>query len=269
MSVKRNPNLLSSQARAKRRRLFLVRFYIIVFIFLFVLFTLAILSGHKKVTIQTFIINGNNSISDEQILEIARRDISGRYVGLFAKNNSLIFPRFKIERDLLTEIKTFTSVKIDWQNLQTIAITVSERKPHSVWCGPNPKATEEKCFFVDQLGFIYDQAPIFTGNVFIKNYYKELPSETYVKIYSLIDFLNKKSIEVNQVYFDGVDFRFYLATGPVLIFNDKEGGFEKAFDNMFTAIESKNLDLINGAKKIDYVDLRFESKVVVGKKDAK
>jgi cell division septal protein FtsQ len=262
MRAKRNPNLGSSQVRTKKRRLFWVRFYIILFFVLVIVFGLAILSGNQKVIIKTFLVSGNNSVPTAQILNIADQDISGRYLGLFARSNFLFFPRFKIASDLLAQIKTLKEVEVNWSNWQTVSIKVLERRPHSVWCGQDPKAPDETCSFVDETGYLFSPAPTFSGNIFVK-YYGTISQ--YSKIFSLIDLLDKKSLEVTTVYFDGLDYHFYLATGPEIIFNDKEGSFNSAFQNLFTALDSKNLDLINGADKINYVDLRFASKIVIGK----
>lgn len=277
MSLKKNLNLGPSEKRARRRRLFWVRFYIILFFTLIILFTLAILSGHEKVTIKTFLISGNNSVLNSQILEIANQDIAGRYFGLFAKRNTLIFPRHKISRDILSQIKIIKDVDVSWKDWQTVTIKVSERKPHSVYCGSDIKAIDSSCYFIDQTGYIFGRAPVFSGNIFIKNYtglenpepinQYFLPTTLYQKIFALIQSLGQKNLIVRAVTFDKVDFRFYLNTGQIIIFNDKEGGFDQAFQNLSAALDSNELDLSKEGNLINYIDLRFDSKIVIGKKN--
>lgn len=282
MSVRRNLNLGSSQMRTRRHRLFLVRFYIILFFFLVILFSLAILSGHDKAIIKTFLISGNNSVTNTEIFKITDNNIEGRYLGLFAKNNFLIFPRFEIEKDILDQIKTIKSVNISWKDWQIVTISIEERRPHSVWCGDDVKKAEANCYFMDQTGYIFAEAPVFSGNIFIRNYSLPviqgasstdpigtyfLSTSIYSKIFSLIDLLDGRGIAVSKVYFDQMDFTFYLTTGQTIIFNDKEGGFDSAFQNLFSALDSKDLDLVDDGDKIKYIDLRFESKIVVGKKE--
>ncbi len=283
MPVKKNPNLISSQVREKRRRLFWIRFNIILFFALVIIFTLAILSGHQKVSIQNFLIEGNGAVSTNQILNIAQTDISGRYLGLFARKNILLFPRLKIENDILNQIKTIKDVDVSWVDWQTVRIKVVERKPHSVWCGDDFQVKEQTCYFVDETGYVFSLAPAFSGTLFIKDYsYVEaenpigftiLPQGIYLKIFSLIDILADYKISVSawQVVevAGGLDFTFILENGPKILFNDREGGFVASFQNLLTALDAGKIDLRNEENNIDYVDLRFESKVVVGKKNDK
>jgi hypothetical protein len=283
MSVVRNPNLGPSQIRLKRRRLFWVRFSIVLFFLLVIVLGLAILSGHQKVIINTINISGNTSVSNDEILEIINRDLEGRYWGLFSRKNYLIFPRFEIKRFLLKGLKEIKEVNVSWGKWQIINIDITERKPHSVWCGPDPKAINPTCYFVDNEGYIYSQAPDFTGNMFIRSYGNIapgqlnnansvdtigsyfLPKYTYIQIFNLIQILEQNNIEVTSYYFDSFDYRFQLKVGPEIIFNDKNG-FGQVFQNLFSAIQTGNLDLERDADKINYIDLRFDNKIVVGKK---
>ncbi len=264
MSVKRNLNLGSSQARAQKRRLFWVRFSIVTFFVLVIVFGLAIASSHEKLVIKTFLISGNDSVSTNEILTVANSTTAGRYFGLFARRNFLIYPMFELKGNILEQFKTIKEVDIAWQGWQTVAIKVVERKPHSVWCGDDPKAPEPVCSFVDKDGFIFDQAPTFSGSLFIKNYG---PLNQYQVISTLIEGLDDVGLEISEVYFDGFDFHFTLTSGPEIIFNDKEGGFAVAFGNLFKAIDSGNLDLARDSQNIKYIDLRFDSKIVIGKVD--
>jgi hypothetical protein len=282
MSVKRNPNLGPSQMRAKKRRLFLIRFIIVSFFVLIFLFSLAIFSGHQKIKVQTITLSGNAAVPNDEILSIVNRDMAGRYWHLFSRSNSLIFPRFKIKKDILNEIKTINSVNISWQNWQEISIKFSERKPHSVWCGdilPDfVVIKEEECFFADKDGYIFSQAPIFSGSLFIKNYGSLTPNqnnpigsyfltkERYSQIYNLIKILESNNLSVVSVFFTGSDFNFKLKNGPVIIFNTKND-LGSSFENLFTAIKSGDLNLEGEANIINYIDLRFENKVLVGKKE--
>jgi len=275
MSTTRNPNLSLSHAHARKRRLFLIRLYIILFFVFVIVFGLAIFSGNEKVKIQTIIVSGNAAVSSDTVLAIAKRDMAGRYWYLFSRANSLIFPRFQIKKDLLKEIKTISDVSISWNNWQQISITITERRPHSVWCG-NDMRISESCFFVDKYGYIYSEAPTFSGSIFIKDYGNIststgavgqyfLSRQTYSKIFNLVDSLDKNNIKVVAVSFDGTDFRLILESGPAIVFTNKDN-FDSAFQNLFTAVENKSLDLVDGAGNISYIDLRFDNKIVIGKK---
>jgi cell division septal protein FtsQ len=275
MSATRNPNLGLSHVRARKRRLFWIRFYIVSFFVFVIIFGLAIFSGNERVKIQTIIVSGNAAVSSDAVLAIANRNMAGRYWYLFSRANSLIFPRFQIKKDLLKEIKTISGLDISWENWQQISIVITERRPHSVWCGHDIRV-EEDCFLVDKNGYIYSEAPSFSGSIFIKDYGNVststgavgqyfLSRQTYSQIFNLVDSLDKNNIKVVVISFDGADFRFVLESGPTIVFA-KKTSFDSTFQNLFTAIETKNLDLDTNADSISYIDLRFDNKIVVGKK---
>jgi hypothetical protein len=275
MASKRNSNQALSNVRARRRRLFWIRFNIIFFIALILLFTLAILSGHDKIRIKEFLIRGNDSVPTSQILEIAEEATAGRYFGLFARANFLLFPRYTIEKKLLAEIKTIEKVNVSWDGWKIVAIDVKERKPHAVWC--EKEALPAKCFFTDETGYIFDEAPNFSGSIFVKSYgalslpdaeplgQTFLGKEQYQKIFELVNILADKGIEVFAVSYDGYDFTFSLKIGPKIIFNGEHGGFATSFNNLFLALDTGDLPLLDNPEEINYVDLRFENKVVIGR----
>lgn len=283
MSVTRNPNLGPSQMKARRRRLFYIRSTIILFFLLVIIFGLAIFSGHEKVIVKDVAISGNAAVSEETILAIVNRDLAGRYWYLFARDNFLIFPRFQMAKDILEDLKIIKTVDISWAGWQKVSIVISERKPHSVWCGVDSKASDQDCYFMDKDGYIYSQAPDFTGNMFIRGYGSLtlnqlqnishidplgsyfLPKNIYFQIFNLIHSLDQKNIKVIFISYDGFDYKFTLDSGPVIIFNS-EDGLEAPFTNLFSALETKTLDLATEASKINYIDLRFDNKIVIGKK---
>ncbi len=270
MPSKISTKFSSAERRAKQRRLFWVRLYIIVFFVLFFIFGLAILSGQSFWTIKTYIIEGNKTISTSRILEITNENTKGRYLALFARNNFLIYPREKIEQAIEKEFKTIKTIEVSWQAWQVVSINIVERKPYAVWCGESFN-TDQACYFIDHSSFVFDQAPNFSGPIYLKFFGQVSEEGFYLKdefglLNSLIKKLSDINIEVRAAAFDGHDFTFYLSSGVKIIFNDRNGGIVKNFDNLFLALNSGNLDLHKNIESLDYVDLRFESRVVVGKR---
>lgn len=281
MKASRNSNLGPSHLRAKKRRLFFVRSGIVLFFFLVLLFGLAIFSGHEKVIIKEISIQGNISVSENDILNIFNQNTAKRYWHLFAKKNFLIFPRLQIKQALLSEIKTIQNLNISWAGWGKVQIAIDERKPHSVWCGNDSKALDQSCFFVDKDGYIYSKAPIFSGSVFIKNYGDCADCEPigkyflnkflYTELFNLISILAENNLKVISLIYEEGNFKFVLESGPILIFNNAnsqfgENDFERVFMNLFTAIATKDLDINAEAENIEYIDLRFANKIVIGKK---
>jgi len=273
MNPRKNPNLGVSQVRAKKRRLLKIRLTIIFGVLFFVIIGLALLSGIDKTKISNIKISGNIAVGRQEIEDIVNTDLSGRYFYLFSKRNSLIFPRFFIEKDLANTIKRFEGVNVEWSDLNTITITVKERKPFSLWCGNNLLKTED-CYFMDETGYIFGVAPIFSGNAFVKNFggissnfpigENFLNPLTYLELNKFIDSISGLGFRSGTLFYNGDDFSLVLENGIEIKFSDKIG-FQSAFDNLSSAINANQIDLALGSEKIKYVDLRFGDKVLVGK----
>ena len=127
--------------------------YSAVFILFFI--TLAILGlTSNKVRIQNVLISGNTAISSDQILNITNNELDKRYLLIIPTDNFLLLKRNEIKNDILNNIKTIDAVKISFQNLNTIKISVSERIPQDLWCEGVPSQIEN-CFLMDKTGFVF------------------------------------------------------------------------------------------------------------------
>ena len=69
---------------------------------------LSYLSSNDKIVINNIVVSGNHILSTEDVKTITRDDLSGRYLYLFDKSNSLIYPYEKIYNDI---IDTFPRIK--------------------------------------------------------------------------------------------------------------------------------------------------------------
>ncbi|MEI6528421.1 MAG: hypothetical protein WCO10_01980 [bacterium] len=275
MSATRNPNLGPSQLRLKKRRLFWIRSYIVAGVLFVLVIGLAIASGIEKTKIKNISVSGNVSVTKGEILDITERDLEGRYWYLFSRRNSLIFPRFKIESDLSLGIKRFEAVNVGWVDLNTIEIIVKERKPYSLWCGADERISDQ-CYFMDNTGYIFGVAPIFSGNAFLKYFGKidekkdpigqyYLGAADYPAIDSFVAKFNELGYRLDSVSFDGRDFYLTLENGVQVILPGKNN-LNALFDNLSLAISSKQIDFL-GNTSLKYVDLRFDNKILVGKKE--
>lgn len=272
--AEKNYSLGSAARRARRRRLFLVRFTIITLGFLVALIGLALFSGWQKIVIHEVKIVGQAALAETEIKDIVERDLGGRYLYLFSRRNFLIFPRLMIKRDLLAELPILQTVDVSWNGWGKILITVVEKRPEAVWCGAKPE-TGEQCFFLDKTGLVYDLAPDFSGGMYLRYYApilagsplraRPLTEGIFQYFNRLIKILFDEGIVVEQIYFDGRDYTFILTDGLKIIFNDREG-LSQPFNNLLIALRAGELDLSEAQrKKIAYLDLRFDNKVIVGK----
>lgn len=266
--------------RIRRFRVFILFLILIIII----IFALAFFSDAKKTKIDNVVIEGNHIIDKEEIENEIYKNISGRYFHLFSRSNSLIYPHKKIYNDLLLNFPRIESLEITRDNFKTIHINIKERVGAFLYCGNNIPLNKEdigeNCYFINNDGLIFDQAPYFSGNIYFK-YYVNLKNEedplgqqmisveNFHKVTRFIDSI--ASLGLTPIYIfigkDGTN-SLYLDhkendTVPKIIFkNDTD--LEVLQDNFSLAMKKKEFaeEINSKYNTLLYIDLRFKNKVL-------
>ncbi len=273
--MKSRREILKSSRNKKKTRVWIRRpiFYVIILVFIFILVWLvAWQSGNSKITINKVVISGGSTIYDERILKYARKELAGKYFGLFNKDNAFIYPKKQLENKILEQYKRILDVNIYADGMNSIIINVSERIPKYIYCGENiPESDSEigQCYFLDSTGYIFSKAPYFSGDVFFKFYgsvkdVNDSPIGSY--------FLDKQDFKKTNLLREGIDglgiplvmfeiktegdYVFYMKEGGKILFN-KNQEYGGVLDNLDSALK----DILSLNKKINYIDLRFGNKV--------
>ncbi len=234
---------------------------------------------NERVRVLNVYIEGNSVVLDREVKEIVDAQMEGKYFRLFPKNNIFIYPRWQIKQEILDKFKRIYYVKVSVIDLNSIAITIKERVPYALWCvdrlSENKKNTANSCYFVDDKGFAFTKAPIFSDNVYFTVYDKQLTEsannlvgqnflteERFVRLMQLRVLLIKEGLDV--VYLTQIennDFEFHLTSGGKILFNEDQG-IEKLLHNLIAAIEVKKNEGQKIEKNLEYIDLRFNNKVL-------
>lgn len=115
----------------------------------------------KEFQISDIAVSGTRAIDPNQIHDIAQKFISGNYALVIPKTNALIFSKSSMEKYLLDQFPGLRDTVVTFSERNHLLISVTEKRPAYLWCN-------ETCWFVDQEGIIYDEAPEFSDGVFVK-----------------------------------------------------------------------------------------------------
>ena len=278
------------ELKKRKRKVLRNKIILFVFCFLIILTGLVFLSRWKKININNIQISGNKVIETQAIESIVQNDLSGRYLWLFPKTNFILYPKKHIKNELAEKFKRFSNISIDVKNIKTLEINVVEREGKYTWCGvalPALNANEDKCYFLDNNGYIFDESPYFSGNVYFKFYGQpttttqagkdkfdpENPSgfyflkDKFAEITKFKDTLEKFGLNPTAFYLDSDGYgNIFLSsdinTGSKIIFKI-DADYEKIAENLQAAITTEPLQakLKNNFSSLLYIDLRFGNNV--------
>lgn len=257
---------LAERRRVRRRRILVLLFILLALLCAGILYEL----NQSAVRISHVTVYG----ADQSLADIAAASMQGKYFGLVPRDSTFFFPDASIRAGIMAAHPDIAAVSIFHNGLTGLSIKVDERVPVAPWCGlaPTPNV-EEYCYVFDAGGFIF--APHASTTVTINSFalYAPLAGSAQEPL--------RATVADADALPDAFDFARRLATfgSPVVrvvIRGDEvddmlESGTRVTYvlgneENAFTALVSArdSFNLADGS--IDYVDLRFGSKVYLKQK---
>lgn len=246
--------LRSKALLEKRRTILLQKVYAVSFIIVFIFGAYASLSHIPEINISNIEVHGNNIVSQEELQNLVKSQLEGNYLNIFSKSNILLYSKSDIIASISDSYKRIKTIEVGRSNINTIYIAVDEREPHALWCN-------QRCYFLDSVGYIYTEAPIFSGNIFFTYNIpidgepigtQLLSEDEFTTLGFLLELLEElEPIQLSLI--DNIDFEIEMKDGSKIYFSR-----DKDFGNIYDNLESV-LSLLEGS--IEYIDLRFGSKV--------
>ncbi len=272
-----------SELRRKRRRNIRNK-SILVFVLLIAIFiSLGFVARSSSTSVSAVNISGNNLIETSELEKIVNGILAERYFWLYPKNNIFILPRQDIKKTILTEFKRAEDVSVNINNERVLSIVVNERGAKYTWCGyllpVVVESSTDKCYFLDEYGYIFDEAPYFSGATYVK-FYGGLDNNTppigqrispayFEKLVYFYNIINQIGLDSSSIVLDEKgEVNVYLSAfstppeAPKIILKI-DSDIQKLSENLQAAIsaESFKKDLKGDYNNLNYIDLRFGNKV--------
>jgi hypothetical protein len=281
--IPRSPRIEELRRKRLKRNLGLV--FLSFLTIALVIVGLSFLSKIKGIQINQIEISGNNVINKNEIEGLVKSQLEGKYVYLFPRSNSLIYPRVKIYNNLIYSFPRIENLFVYIEKFKTLKIEIKERSGAYLYCGQSipedKKEIGENCYFIDQDGYIFDKAPYFSGNIYFK-YFMELPNNPpdpsgqeimpKEKFNNLVSFINGiKELDFEPIYIligpDNTNY-LYLKDGdkglkPKIVFKN-EDNLNNVLDDFSLAMKKKEFadEITSKYNSLLYIDLRFKNKVL-------
>ena len=277
-----SPRIVELKRMRKKRN----RFFFIIFFVLFIglVIGLSYLSNYKKVVISNIVVEGTHIIDSNEVRNQIQKDLSGKYLYLFSKNNVFIYPKFFIEKNLKSTFPRIDDLSIRLDGLNTLKVNIGERTGSYMYCGGSMPTDSilkgDNCYFINNDGYIFDVAPYFSGNIYFKFYapltnsenplgQSVLEKENFRQIIAFYDGLLEMGLHPVSVSFEDEErYTFHLlqrpdGVEPEVLFK-KENDTKTIFDNLALAMKKEEFrnQIISKYSTLSYIDLRFDNKVL-------
>ena len=180
-NILNSPRLL--ELKKKRQRVLTYKILLSVFAFLLVFASLVYVSRIPSLNFGEVEIIGNKIVDEEMIKADVQKELAGYYLWFFPKTNIFLYPKKDISKVLHNTFFRLKDVSFSLgrsvtsealKNRKTLEVSVDERTAVYIWCdeeaGSPAITTNQKCYFMDEKGYIFDGAPYFSGEVYFKFY---------------------------------------------------------------------------------------------------
>lgn len=252
---------------------------IVAIVVIIVIAAFVLLSRLSSLRITNIVVNGVRVLDPVAVEQYFWDEMSGSYMWLLPKQNTFIYPKKHILRTIQQTFPRIETIDIVKNGLNQLQVTITERDGKYLWCGDVfPEPDGSPCYFMDTTGYIFAEAPYFSGTIYFKWYGGKNENNSFIGttvlegegISSLSQFasaLKEFGVEPYAIVSkDDNVYELYLKRandiGPKIILTTKND-LSKTFQNIASAFGSDQMKKIieNNLAGISYIDLRYENKV--------
>lgn len=278
--MRNNPTLRPSKLRTRRRKIFALKSIGFFLLLIGLVFLLSLSSKNSAIQITEIEVFGNTTISKDEIINLVKKEMSGKYFMLFSKNSVFLYPKKTIEEKILADFKKVQKMEIKSNGLKMLQVSLNERKPDFMWCANNEEIEASKnknlndCYFLDKEGVVFSEAPDFSGNAYMRYYglindanplgEVYMPIARFKEITNFIGSLKSLGIAATEFRAESEsDYEIYLENGIKIIFDNRQS-FNKTLGNIqsiLREIDLKSNYSASNPPKYNIVDLRLGNKI--------
>lgn len=164
-------------------------FIVVILAWLFVLSRISWLGAFAISNVEVY---GADPDITPALRTAALSQLQGSYMSLFARSDSLIYPRGAIVQAIKAASDRVNSVDVRRAGFHGLAITVTEKAPAAIVCAGLPDFSSDPsgdaasstattddtgCYYADNSGLIFEAAPSFSNQVY-RRYYEPNQADT-------------------------------------------------------------------------------------------
>lgn len=260
-------DLLESSKKKKRRKIIIrliFAFLLLVAVCVFVIWSFYL----DYFRIKNINIEGNSFIEKEKIIGNINNYISGKYFYLIPKNNILIASKKKVADNLLNNFFRIKSVDVSKNLPDGLTVKIEERNPSALLC------ENKNCFFIDDTGYVFEESPFFSGDIFIKFIdqredvgnlvsdrklsFQLIPESGFRNLINFSESLSKDGIKISGMVLKNEGLYEFHTSEEWYILLSERSDYKISIDNLRIAL---NEQIKEKRPELEYIDLRLQNKV--------
>src|SRR3989338_6310810 len=153
--------LFSPEFYKKKQKAKHLKLAVGVSVFIAFVITVILFFRWEKFLISEVVIAEDIMVDRSEVKQSVEQELEGYYFYLIPKSNAFIYKLNNPKDRLLGKFPRFTFLNLDLEGFQKVVVSASEREPFALYC-----VEVENCFFLDESGFIFAKAPLFSEGVY-------------------------------------------------------------------------------------------------------
>ena len=250
------------------------------------------LTGLSVVTIRSVEVVGTVSVSPAAIASSTEKFLTDRYWFIVPRSSIFFYPRESIIGNILDSYPRVEKAEVRFKNFHTVNVTITERETAALWCRPSLAPETyfgeqwDDCFLMDKNGFVFDRFdPSALDSPDVMKFMVSNHFPAYIKFYGSVtgtttpvgqSYLSPKGFQTSLDFAKNVDYLGVTAlafrerpdsdfdvdlVGGTRLVIPREPDISYLVSNLQAIISNPNSSEVGDLNKIDYIDLRFGSKV--------
>ena len=279
------------------------RLSIRIFLFLFILGFSFWFISRERFRIHNISIEGNRSLETSVLREKINDFLSHKILFFIPRNSIFTLSTKSLKDHIENSFPKIYDTKVSLKKDKTLFVFIEERKPHSLWCvkeennrddasiqDKEDQATDEnsyfftpneQCYFADQKGYLYGEAPYFSDGVFKKIYLPKsllqignqiFDRKSFDNFFQFIDDLHKKyAMNIDRIFIDeNNEVKLFIASldktffkeEPYLIYK-KDEDYEHILKYIALLKKQKffRKDFAQRPQDLVFIDLRIKNQI--------
>lgn len=262
----------SRERRVKRQ----ARRGVVLVITIGVLLAIGIGASHYHTfLIQNVDVTGNKTVSMQLIAEATDRVLDQKHFFVLPKRNKWLYPKDELAATLAAEFPRLAAIDLE-RSSSTLSVAVVEREGVALWC-----VSASRCYFADDAGYVFVEAPEFTGNpFFIINAalvgdpigQQPLPAPAFRSLLELASSTEAalrpslgpavRAIQANRAAAEDWELLIRRGSAQFVVYFDLNHARDAAL-NLAAALQTEAWrSAVAGNNKLEYIDLRFPPRVL-------